>query len=264
MTTPSLVTSLSVAAQASTNLRPDAPEVVQTARRRPMVMRKYQISALRPDGDIRQSEQIGPALPLFEAAFSAFARSTLIQTAQGPVAVEDLLPGDQVETVEYGPTKLLWVGSMTLVPKTDGPAPPEARMTRIMPEAFGMGKPMSNVLFGPGARLLAPATHLRKQMGNEPILTPVRHLVDGNGVIEIMPPRPVTVYHLCLARHATINAGGLSVESYHPGAGFERKMGEKMLGLFLSFFPHIKAPYEFGGLSHLRLPLVSPGGLEVA
>lgn len=264
MTTPSWAASLSAATLSTAYPCPDTPDAAPVARRRPMVMRKYQISALRPDGELRQSEQIGPALPLFEAAFSAFARSTLIQTTQGPVAIEDLLPGDQIETAEYGATTLLWIGSMTLVPKTNGPTPPEARMTRVMPEAFGMGKPMSNVMFGPGARILAPATHLRQQMGNEPILTPMRHLIDGNAVVEITPPRPVTVYHLCLARHATINAGGLSVESYHPGAGFERKMGEKMLSLFLSFFPHIKAPHEFGGLSHLRLPLVSPGGLEVA
>lgn len=264
MTTPSSATSLSVAARASKPSRPETSDAGQTACRRSMVMRKYQISALRPDGEIRQSEQIGPALPLFEAAFSAFARNTLIQTAQGPVAVEDLRPGDQVETVEYGPTEVLWVGSMTLGPRPDSPTPPDARMTRITPDAFGLGKPMSNVMFGPGARILAPATHLRQQMGNAPVLTPVRHLVDGNGVIEITPPRPVTVYHLCLSRHATINAGGLSAESYHPGTGFEREMGEKMLGLFLSFFPHINAPYEFGGQSHLRLPLVTPDDLEVA
>jgi hypothetical protein len=227
-------------------------------------MRKYQISTLRADGEIRQSEQIGPALPLFEAAFSAFARGTLIQTTHGPVAIEDLLPGDEIMTAEYGPTRLLWVGSMTLVPKLDGPTPPEARMTRVMPEAFGMGKPMTNMMFGPGARVLAPAARLRAQIGNEKILTPMHHLLDGHGVIEIVPPRPVSVYHLCLAKHATINAGGLSVESYHPGSGFERKIGDKMLGLFLSFFPHIKAPHEFGGLSHLRLPLVSPDDLEAA
>ena len=266
MATPSPAARLSAATQSTTLPRPASPVGAPTPAtpRRSLVMRKYQISSLRPNGELRQSEQIGPALPLFEAAFSGFARGTLIQTEQGPIAIEDLLPGDQVITAEYGPTRLLWVGSMTLVPKADGDTPPESRMTRVMPEAFGMGKPMSNVMFGPGARLLTPAGRLRQHMGNELVLAPLRHLIDGNAVIEITPPRPVTVYHLCLEKHATINAGGLSVESYHPGSGFERKMGEKMLGLFLSFFPHINAPHEFGGLSHLRLPLVSPDGLEIA
>ncbi|WP_294621624.1 Hint domain-containing protein [uncultured Roseovarius sp.] len=264
MATPSTAARLSAATPSTALPRRIGPGVSPTKSRRALVMRKYQISALRADGDIRQSEQIGPALPLFEAAFSAFARGTLIQTAHGPVAIEDLLPGDEIVTAEYGPTRLLWVGSMTLVPKPDSPAPPEARMTRVMPEAFGMGKPMTNIMFGPGARVLAPAARLREQIGNEKILTPMHHLHDGHGVIEVMPPRPVSVYHLCLAKHATINAGGLSVESYHPGSGFERKIGDKMLGLFLSFFPHIKAPHEFGGLSHLRLPLMSADELEAA
>lgn len=264
MASPSPAARLSAATPSTTLPRTVCADGSPSGSRRAMVMRKYQISTLRADGDIRQSEQIGPALPLFEAAFSAFARGTLIQTAHGPVAIEDLLPGDQIMTAEYGPTRLLWLGSMTLMPKLDGATPPEARMTRVMPEAFGMGKPMTNMMFGPGARVLAPAARLRQQIGDEKILTPVHHLLDGHGVIEIAPPRPVSVYHLCLAKHATINAGGLSVESYHPGSGFERKMGDKMLGLFLSFFPHVKAPHEFGGLAHLRLPLVSPDGLQVA
>mgnify|MGYP000040442501 FL=1 len=264
MATPSPAARLSAATPSTTFPRRVDPGDSPPEKRRALVMRKYQISTLRADGEIRQSEQIGPALPLFEAAFSAFARGTLIQTTHGPVAIEDLLPGDEIMTAEYGPTRLLWVGSMTLVPKFDSPAPPEARMTRVMPEAFGMGKPMTNMMFGPGARVLAPAARLREQIGNEKILTPMHHLLDGHGVIEIVPPRPVSLYHLCLAKHATINAGGLSVESYHPGSGFERKIGDKMLGLFLSFFPHIKAPHEFGGLSHLRLPLVSPDDLEAA
>ena len=263
MATPSPAARLSAAPGSTTHSRSTSPMAEAATPRRPLAMRKYQISALRADGEIRQSEQIGPALPLFEAAFSGFARGTLIQTPQGPVAIEDLLPGDEIVTAEYGPTRLLWVGSMTLVPKPNGAPPQDARMTRVMPEAFGMGKPITNVMFGPGARILTQASPLQRHKDNAQILAPVRHLIDGHGVIEITPPRPVTVYHLCLAKHATIKAGGLCVESYHPGSSFERKMGAKMLALFLSFFPHIKAPYEFGGLSHPRLPLVSPGGLEV-
>jgi hypothetical protein len=227
-------------------------------------MRRFKISSLRPNGDPCRSEQIGPALPFFEEAFSGFARGTLIKTTQGRIAIEDLRPGDQVVTAEYGPARLLWVGSMTLAPTPDDVTPPGSHLIRVTPDAFGMGKPMSNVIFGPGARLLTPAGRLRQNMRNEPILAPLRHLIDGNSVIQLTPPRPVALYHLCLEKHATINAGGLSAESFHPGSGFERKMGEKMLGLFLSFFPHIKAPHEFGGLSHLRLPHVSPDGLELA
>ena len=56
------------------------------------------------------------ALPAFEQAFAAFGHGILIQTADGPVAVEDLLPGTWLETADGRRTQLLWKGSITLVP----------------------------------------------------------------------------------------------------------------------------------------------------
>ena len=91
--------------------------------------------------------------------------------------------------------------------------------------------------------------------GSGRILKPAASLVDGVNAIEITPPRPVTVYHLCLRRHGVISAAGMPAETFHPGAGFEQHTGPKLLSLFLSFFPHVKAPVDFGPLAHPRLPL---------
>ena len=90
------------------------------------------------------------------------------------------------------------------------------------------------------------------------MLAPARDMTDGMNVIEIQPPRAVTVYHICLREHAVINAGGLEVETFHPGPGFERHMGENMLSLFLSLFPHIDKPADFGELARQRLPFRAP------
>jgi hypothetical protein len=246
----------------STPARADAPAT--GAARKPRMLRKYRIMALLADGSIQDAENIGPAIPAFETAFSAFARGTLIRTSQGQVAVEDLLPGCEIDTAEHGPQKLIWIGSMTLVPNVAGVAAQDCRVTRIMPDAFGMERPMTNLMAGPGARLLSRPVNLRDSFGGEKVLCPVRDLADGVNVVEITPPTAITVYHLCLRQHGTITAGGLAFETFHPGAGFERQMGGQMLELFLSFFPHIRAPEEFGPVAHLRLPFTGGGQIDAA
>ena len=70
--------------------------------------------------------------------------------------------------------------------------------------------------------------------------------------IRITPPRPVTVYHLCLDRHASIKVSGMDMESFHPGLGLEQRMGPNMLALFLSLFPHIRSLDDFGPLAYPR------------
>ncbi|WP_235862335.1 Hint domain-containing protein [Roseovarius litorisediminis] len=226
-------------------------------------MRKYQISYLKPDGSIAQSENIGPATPAFEAAFSAFARGTLIQTTQGPIAVEDLVPGMKILSSTRTPSRLLWIGSMALIPNARNPLQNQAKLTRFMADSLGMGRPISDFMAGPSARILTRPSDMRCVEGDGRILVPARDLADGMNIIELSPPRPVTAYHLCLQRHATVSAAGFDVETFHPGHGFERNMGHNMLSLFLSFFPHVKEPRDFGSLSHPRRPLISPSGTEL-
>ena len=224
--------------------------------------RRYRSLWQTSDGQIREAEQIAPALPLFDAAHSAFAHGTLIATTRGPVAVEDLLPGDSLTTAAHGAQRLLWVGSMTLMPGGEGPN--TVRLTRIMADAFGISRPMADFMVGPGARILTRPRNLRASTGTDQVLTPAHALADGQHAFTIVPTRAVTLYHLCLRRHAVITANDLEVESFHPGANFERQVGPNMLIRFLSFFPHIQEPHQFGSVCHMRLPLDAPDTLEVA
>lgn len=219
--------------------------------RKALSMRKFHIASLLADGQVRVSDQIGPAMPIFESAFSAFSHGTVIATESGPVAVEDLVPGMKILTTDQRPETLMWVGAMTLLPRSAN-LPTSSSLTRIMASSFGVGRPESDLMAGPAARLLM---HPSRVGSSENVLTPAHQLVDSVNAIEIFPPRPVTVYHLVLRKHVTLSANGMEVESYHPGVGFERNMGPNMLSLFLSFFPHIKQPQDFGPLAYPRLPL---------
>lgn len=222
------------------------------ARRRPQ-LRRYDVIYLGPTGDIVENRHIAPALPLFEDAFSAFSRGSLVETEMGPVAVEDLLPGDRVMTVDGAAEPVLWKGRVTLVPGR-----PDARgrthpLTRIMADSFGMQRPLSCLITGPAARILRTPARLRKLVGTDPTLAPLQEFVDGANVIETAPPTPVELFHLCLPRHAVIRIGGLEFETYHPGANAARVISHAMRSLYLDLFPHVDQLSDFGPQAFQRV-----------
>lgn len=215
-------------------------------------LRRYEISALLENGKIAQTRQLAPALPLFEDAFCAFSRGSLIETETGPVAIEDLQPGDRVITTDNQAETVLWKGSTTLVPGRPGPSGRNLRLTRIMADTFGMQRPISYVLAGPSARLLNTPDHLRSLIGSAQMLTPVQEFVDGMNVIETAPPTAVELFHICLPRHAAIRIGGLDFETYHPGTTTVRLISHSMRSLFLNLFAHIDHLTDFGPLAFPR------------
>lgn len=223
--------------------------------------RQYASQWLDEAGDIQEAERTVQTNPLLDAAHSAFVRGTLITTACGPIAIEDLLPGDRVVTAAAGPQPVLWIGSMTL-PAPDHSGSPRS-LTRIQTDALGMMRPLSDLMVGPGARLLRHPRRLRASCGEEPVLTPARAMVDGMQIFGVAPRQPVTLYHLCLRQHGVITASGLETESFHPGAGFERGLDLATVREFLSFFPHVEIPSDFGSLARMRLPLDMPDALDV-
>lgn len=221
------------------------------ARTRPQ-LRRYEVSVLAPNGDIVDSRHIAPALPLFEAAFSAFTRGSMIETEAGPIAVEDLLPGDRILTRDGHYRTLMWKGSTQVVPGRPDAKGRYNPLTRITADSFGMQVPMSDVLAGPGARLLRTPGHLRHLTGGEPLLTPVGEFLDGMNVIETAPPTAVQLYHLCLERHAVIRVAGLEFETYHPGTNALRLVSPTMREVFLKLFPHISEIGDFGPQLYAR------------
>lgn len=246
--TPSAL-SLANAMRADSGFADPVPSSSMPIRPAATATRMYEVSCLRRDGAIFKARHMGPATPAFEAAFTAFARGTLIMTTCGPVAVEDLDPGMKIVTNERGPSPLLWIGTTSVRPSQgDGPS-----LTRIMSDALGMGRPMSDLMTGPGARILH-----RDAQTCERALRPVRDLIDGTHVIELRPPSAVQLYHIALHRHATITAAGLEVETYHPGPGFENVLPHQQFAQFMGLFPHVQRPSDFGALAHPRQPLRAP------
>ena len=205
------------------------------------------------DGEVQSAIQTAPAFPAFEKAFGAFTHGVLIQTAEGPVAVEDLVPGMHLECADGRVSQLTWKGSITLVPGAPSLSEEPDRLYRVMPDAFGLGRPVQDQTFGPHVRRLDRDAKIRAAIGADAALVPLSAVADGSSVIQVNPVSPTQVYHLVCESHETILAAGLEVETFHPGPETPISLPEEMLQLFMRFFPEMTSIRDFGRLSAPRI-----------
>jgi len=219
------------------------------------VMRKYEVTYLTEDRQIEEFSRIAPAAPPFEEAFAAIGRGAIVQTEMGPVAVEDLLPGDRVKTESNGFQTLRWRGTMTIVPGAKNKRPEMGTMTRLTSDAMGFGKPGPDLVLGPSARVMHKAPGIKTLTGSEVAFVPVRDFIDGSSIIELKPVAPVHCYQLGFDHHERISVNGIEIETLHPGLPHTIPMRQDMLMLFMSLFPHKQRLSDFETLLHPRLNL---------
>ncbi|MGB3316052.1 MAG: Hint domain-containing protein [Albidovulum sp.] len=214
--------------------------------------RRFEIAYLDAQGQVDYATRLAPAVPEIENAFCALARGSVIATTEGPVAIEDIVPGMVAHTAEGREETITWIGSMTLFPPNAMPGMTPRRLVRVTGDAFGVGRPMPDLILGPSARLL-----IRNMSGNNSALSsaygPASSFVDGVSVIEVAPVTPVTVFHVMLERHGSLRVAGLEIESVHPGAKLQERLGPELSQRFLSLFPHLQNFSEFGVTAHPRL-----------
>ncbi|WP_417249390.1 Hint domain-containing protein [Celeribacter sp.] len=214
--------------------------------------RSYEILWQASNGDIMDARTTAPALPEFEAAFNAFARGAIFTTDNGPVAIEDLLPGDRVETVTGEMQTVLWIGSMELR-RNDSPDGTPEPLVRLTPDALGFGQPSPDLLLGSGARYLLRSEALKSYLGTSHALASVTALIDGVSTFEVTPPSRVRTYHICLERHSVVRVNGVECETFHPGLTANTRLSGGLRDAFMDLFPHLNDLGGFGAMAHPRL-----------
>lgn len=233
------------------------PDRIASPNGRPLrkvpLVRKYEVAHLTPSHDIGNQTVIAPAIPPFEDAFAAFGRGAIVTTDQGPVAIEDLLPGDRVQTNEHGFQTLIWHGEMTVVPTNDTANRNSSAMTRVSADTGGYGHNAPDLVLGPAARVLRKSPHVRVLTGAPAAFIPAQDLVDAHRFIALHPMSPVQCYQIGFARHCSVSVNGVDVETLHPGPAHMLPLNAAMLGTYLSLFPHVRCIADFGAMAAPRL-----------
>ncbi|WP_439156282.1 Hint domain-containing protein [Yoonia sp.] len=199
--------------------------------------------------------RVAPAIPVFEDAFAALGHGAVLQTRNGPVAVEDLVPGDSIRLADGRYDTLLWRGTMLLRPDDPTTRSETGTLIRIMADTLGLGRPSPDLVLGPTARLFHRASGVRALTGSDAAFIPARDFVDGAQIISLRPAGPVNVYQLGFARHQNISVNGIEIESLHPGTAFSHGLRGDTLTQYLSLFPHKTSLDDFGTMRHPRLRL---------
>ncbi|MBS1016819.1 Hint domain-containing protein [Acetobacter persici] len=137
-----------------------------------------------------------------------FLAGSMIRTADGDVAVEDLQVGDQVvtfdsETGVESVRPVVWAGKASATAHVGLPDDQAGYPVRILKDAVAEGVPYKD--------LLVTSEHCMFFDGK---FVPVRMLVNGSSIFYDKSIVAYDYYHIETAEHAVISANGMMTESY--------------------------------------------------
>ena len=131
-----------------------------------------------------------------------YVQGTLIATANGLVAVEDLQLGDQVLTVNGKAEPVIWLGYHTINCHRQVKAD-KAYPVCIEKDALDENVPSRNLYVSPDHSLYIDG-----------VMIPAFALVNGLTILQARTEQFVTYYHVELPSHQAIYAEGVAAESY--------------------------------------------------
>jgi len=167
-----------------------------------------------------------------------FASGTPIRTAKGIWRVEELFPGDMIQTADHGLRALLWVGASTL------DSPGRHAPIRIARGALGPGLPDRDLVVSPQHRVLVRSRIARRMFDTEEVLIAAKRLLPLDGVTQEDPNVPVTYHHLLFDGHELVEACGLWAESLYNGPAVRRVVPAaqraELAAVFGPAWPHVR------------------------
>lgn len=173
-----------------------------------------------------------------------FVRGTRIKTDQGEVAVEDLMPGDRVLTLDNGFQPVRWVGSSR-----------RAAVGRLAPVRIRAGV-LGNerdLLVSPQHRMVLRGWQASLMFGEAEVLVAAKALVNDT-TIRIEEGGEVDYFHILFDRHEIIFANGAACESFHPGQQGWKALDDATRDEILDLFPELAGdPETYGEAARLSL-----------
>ncbi|MFV1497209.1 Hint domain-containing protein [Phaeobacter sp. JH20_02] len=140
-----------------------------------------------------------------------FCNGTLIETADGPRAIETLTPGDMVMT-EEGLKPLRWIGRRR-VSANEMRDDPRLRPVRIEAGALGPGLPKKPLLVSRQHRMLIRSRVAQRMFGQFEVLIPAIRLTALPGIYVSAPQEGIAYFHMLFDNHEIVLANGAPSES---------------------------------------------------
>ncbi|MEH6787671.1 MAG: Hint domain-containing protein [Paracoccus sp. (in: a-proteobacteria)] len=179
----------------------------------------------------------------FGAAFAnvpvaCFARGTMIQTATGPVSVENLGIGDRVLTAEGDLKPIIWIGS-TVKCADALAAAPHLRPIRIAAGALGAGKPHADLVVSPQHRVLVRSRIAQRMFGTDEVLVAAKQLLEVDGIDLAGDMAEMEYFHFLLDCHSIVVSNGAETETMFTGPEALKSVGRQARREILDLFPEL-------------------------
>ena len=179
---------------------------------------------------------------IFDLPISCFTSGTLIRTAMGECAVEDIRVGDLVMTRDNGMQPVRWTGARH-VTAPEIAANPTLAPVRIAAAALGPNLPARDLLVSQQHRILVRSAIAARMFGAQELLIAAKHLTEVEG-IDILPDAPgVTYVHLMFEAHEIVVSNGAETESLYPGPQALLALGDAAHEIF-TLFPQLRDAVE--------------------
>ena len=183
-------------------------------------------------------DQIGYQNDILYEDIACFAAGTLIDTVDGPRAVEQIALGDLVLTADHGPMPVRWIGRADLGPEALARRP-EFRPIRLRAGCLGPGLPFRDLLLSPQHRLLLSGWQAELYLGEPEVLAPVRQLLGWPGIDLEHDCSNVSYFHLMFDSHEIVRANGVPAESFFFGDRMREGLVEDQAREILALFPEL-------------------------
>lgn len=168
-----------------------------------------------------------------------FTDTTYIRTHDSFRMVQDLKPGDLVQTRDNGNQPILWIGKRR-VSGARLHVMPQMRPIRVKAHAFGEHQPGGDILVSPQHRMLVKG-RVALDLFNEPeVLVQAKDLINGRSIYSESRVREVTYYHILFERHEVLWANGVESESFHPGRMQISTLEDDQRQSLLALFPDLE------------------------
>lgn len=173
------------------------------------------------------------------------ARGTLIETTNGEVAVENLMFGDMVRTLDGPPQPIRWIGSRK-ISSADLKADPSLQPVRVSAGALGENLPKRDLFLSPQHRVLLQDWRSQLLFGEGQVLAPAKSLTNDCSIRTLTDASEVEYFHILFDDHQIMFTEGLPTESFHPGEFVLGEMEDSTRSELLTLFPELCSDEGYG------------------
>lgn len=176
---------------------------------------------------------------------ACFVAGAMIDTLEGPVAVEEVATGAMVLTRDHGFQPVRWSGRTTVTSAGE--------LAAVVIPSGTLGNE-AELRVSPQHRLLLTGWRAELHCGEHEVLVKAIHLVRCGLLRQDRSGRPVTYCHLMFDRHEIIRANGMWSESCYPDPRGLRHLDPEGFDELARLFPALAGDHPGPVLARMEVP----------